>query len=137
MFGSGKDFPLLVEMFQEKRVKHFHFLKYLEIEKIRIVIQNNGLLKASFLARDLHNYYLETRGFMGKKIYLFLICLSLVFVLFLYPFFSTLQDDNIAAAPLIGQEKGITLTEPAMMLFIGSGLLGIGIYTRRKYGKHY
>lgn len=136
MFGSGKDFPLLVEVFWEKRVKHFHFLKHLKIVKIKIVIQNNGLLKASFLARDLHNYLIIMRVFICKKIYMFLICLSLVFISFLY-LFSTLQEDYILAAPLIGQEKRITLTEPAMMLFIGSGLLGIGIYTRRKYGKHY
>jgi len=136
MFGSGKDFPLLVEVFREKRVKHFHFLKHLKIVKIKIVIQNNGLLKASFLARDLHDYSIVMKVLMSKKIYIFLICLSLAFISFLYPF-STLQEDYISAAPLIGQQKGITITEPAMMLFIGSGLLGIGLYVRRKYGKRY
>jgi hypothetical protein len=136
MFGRGKDFPLLVEANQEKSVKHFHFLKHLEIAKIRIVMGNNGLLKVSFLARDLQYYSIVMKVLIGKNIYIFLICLSLVFISFLCPF-STLQEDYISAAPLIGQEKGITLTEPAMMLFVGSGLLGIGIYTRRKYGKRY
>jgi hypothetical protein len=134
MFRRGKGFRLLVEANQEKSVKLFHFLKHLEIEKIRIVMENKGLLIASFLARNLHCYYFARRVLMSKKIYIFLICLSLVSILFLYPF-SPLQDDYISAAPLIGQEKKITLSEPALMLFIGSGLLGIGVYTRRKYGK--
>ena len=71
---------------------------------------------------------------MTKKIIISLIALSLVFILFLYPF-STLLDDYISAAPLIGQEKEIILSEPSIMFFIGSVLLGTGILVRRKFKK--
>ena len=69
-----------------------------------------------------------------KKIFIFLASLSLLFILFLYPF-STLQEDYISAAPLIAHEKEIILSEPSMMLFIGSVLLGMGIFVRRKFKK--
>jgi len=71
---------------------------------------------------------------MTKKIIISLISLSLIFILFLYPF-STLLDDYISAAPLIGQEKEIILSEPSIMLFLGSGLLAMGLLVRRKFKK--
>jgi hypothetical protein len=49
--------------------------------------------------------------------------------------FSTLQEDYISAAPLIGGKKEITLSEPAIMLLIGSGMLGMGIFARRSLRK--
>ena len=69
---------------------------------------------------------------MIKKIIVSLISLSLFFILFSYPF-SGLLDDYISAAPLIGQEKEIILSEPALMFLLGSGLLGMGILVRRKF----
>ena len=69
-----------------------------------------------------------------KKIFIFLTSLSLLFILFLYPF-STLQEDYISAAPLIAHDKEMILSEPGMMLFIGSVLLGMGIFVRRKFKK--
>jgi len=71
---------------------------------------------------------------MSKKIYIFLICFSLVFILFLYPF-STLQENYISAAPLIGEKKDIILSEPTIMLLIGSGMLAMGIFVRKSFGK--
>ena len=71
---------------------------------------------------------------MSKKIYIFLICFSLVFILFLYPF-STLQENYISAAPLIGEKKDISLSEPTIMLLIGSGMLAMGIFVRKSFGK--
>lgn len=99
-----------------------------------MVMENKGLSIVSFLACDLHIPTLGLEGPMMKKIIISLTSLSLVFILFLYPF-STLLDDYISAAPLIGQEKEIILSEPSMMLLIGSVLLGMGIFVRRKFKK--
>jgi len=71
---------------------------------------------------------------MSKKIFIFLICLSLVFILFLYPF-SILQEDYISAAQLTGEKKEITLSEPTIMLLIGFAMLAMGIFARKSFGK--
>jgi hypothetical protein len=69
----------------------------------------------------------------NKKI-IFFICLTLVLILLLYPF-SVLVEDYIRAAPLIGQEEEVILSEPAMMFLLGSGLIGVGIFTRKTLKK--
>ena len=71
--------------------------------------------------------------FASKKI-IFFICLTLVVILFLYPF-SALVEDYISAASLIGQEKKTILPEPAMMFLLGLGLIGVGIFARKTLGK--
>jgi len=48
----------------------------------------------------------------------------------LYPF-STLLKDFISAAPLIGQGKEITFSEPAMMFLLGSGLIGMAVFAKK------
>jgi len=67
---------------------------------------------------------------MRKKMYIFLISFCLVSVLLLYPF-STLLKDFISAAPLIGQGKEITFSEPAMMFLLGSGLIGMAVFAKK------
>jgi len=69
---------------------------------------------------------------MSNKVFISLMCLFLVLILFVYPF-STLLNDYISAAPLIGQEKEIILSEPSIMFLLGSVLLGMGILVRRKF----
>jgi hypothetical protein len=49
--------------------------------------------------------------------------------------FSTLQEDYISAAPLIEEKKEMTLSEPVILLLIGSGMLGMGIFARRSLRK--
>jgi hypothetical protein len=99
-----------------------------------MIMDNKELLVGKFLARDLHVKWFARRPFMNKKVYLFLVCFFLASMIFLYPF-SNLQDDYIAAAPLIAQDKEITLSEPAVMFLLGSGLIGMGIYTKRRFYK--
>ena len=95
-------------------------------------MENKELQTISLLARGLQSYYTA----MIKKICIFLISLSSSSILFLYPF-SVLQDDYISAAPLIGQEKEIILSEPAILLLLGSLLTGLGLYARKKFKKAY
>ncbi len=71
---------------------------------------------------------------MIKKVIVSLMSLALFFIIFSYPV-SSLLDDYISAAPLIGQEKEIILSEPTLMFLLGSGLLGMGILVRRKSKK--
>lgn len=73
---------------------------------------------------------------MKKRISIFVISLFLGFTLSLYPF-STLLEDYSSAAPLIGHEKEVILSEPGIMLFLGSALLGLGLYMRKKFKKSY
>jgi hypothetical protein len=87
----------------------------------------------SFLARDLHSQFTAMRVFTGKKIFIFSICLSLVFIFFFFCSFSTLQDDYVSATPLIGQVKEITLTEPVIMLFFGAGLITLAGFAKRRF----
>jgi hypothetical protein len=86
-----------------------------------------------FLACDLHPYSIGMKSIASKKT-IFFICLTLVLILFFYPF-SPLVEDYISAAPLIGQEKEVILSEPSIMLFIGLGLLAMGIFVKRKFKK--
>ena len=82
------------------------------------------------MAYNLQIYFTGMISIISKKMSIFLICFSLVFVLFLYPFVILLED-YISAAPMIGQDKEITLSEPTMMFLLGLGLIGVGIFARR------
>jgi hypothetical protein len=72
---------------------------------------------------------------MNKKIKIYLICFSLISLtyLFLFPLPHLFGYNPLSL--LKGYQNKITFSEPAIMLLLGSGLIAMGIFARKSFGK--
>jgi hypothetical protein len=90
-----------------------------------------------FLASNLQKYSHYRKGKMkvSKRKTIVLIFSLFIFasVFFVHPLFSLFGDIYKNYSSMIGQEFIITIPEPVIMLFLGSALIGIGAYTRRRF----
>ena len=70
---------------------------------------------------------------MNKKIPIFLICFSVISLMYLFLYPLPTIFGYISVPFWIVKGKEVTLSEPTLMLFIGIVLLGTGLYARRKF----
>jgi len=72
---------------------------------------------------------------MSEKNKFYLICVSLIsfIYLFLYPLPYLFGDNPISF--LTRLQNGITFSEPVIMFLLGSGLIGLAKFARKKFKK--
>jgi hypothetical protein len=70
-----------------------------------------------------------------KKIFLISLLLTSISFLFLHPLSILLGNITKNYSSLIAQESTITIPEPVIMFLLGSVLIGIGMYARRRFLK--
>jgi len=88
------------------------------------------------VAYDLHNIQMIGELiYMNKKMKIYLIYISIMSLtyLFLFPLPHLFGYNPLSF--LIGYKNRISFSEPAIMFLIGSGLIGMGVYTKRKFNK--
>jgi hypothetical protein len=72
---------------------------------------------------------------MNKKMKTYLIWISLMSLMYLFLYqIPHLFGYNILSN-LIGNQNEFTFSEPAILLLLGSGLIGIGIIAKKKFNK--
>jgi len=73
--------------------------------------------------------------YMTKKMKIYLIYISIMSLtyLFLFPLPHLFGYNPLSF--LIGYKNRISFSEPAIMFLIGSGLIGMGVYNKRKFNK--
>jgi predicted transporter len=72
---------------------------------------------------------------MNKKMKTYLIYISIMSLTYLFLFPLPHLFGYNALSILIGYKNRISLSEPAIMFLIGSVLIGMGVYTKRKFNK--
>jgi hypothetical protein len=79
----------------------------------------------------------EGESKLSKRKIIFLISSLLIFTsfLFLFPLSNLSGNIHKSYSSLIGHESDITIPEPLAMFLFGSGLIGFGLYVRRRFPK--